>query len=191
MDQVFLNKLKNATPTIQDLETYYDADEEMLQIAKYIKKHNEHNSYVEPEKIKFLYSAKPKKDGARYVLFELTKRSDMEKMIDFNYDFILTVFYDVWKVITPEEKIIQLDKALCGIEIVDEIKSKKKAPDSKEYVANMHMYGPDKVMELSERIDLSCITAIEARKEKKKNGGPAIDSDIDAIITGNLEEVEE
>lgn len=187
MDQVFLNKLKDATPIIKDLESYYDADEEMLQIAKYIKKYNEHNSYVEPEKIKFLYSAKPKKDGARYVLFELTKRSDMEKMIDINYDFILTVFYDVWKEITPEEKIIQLDKALCGIEIVDETKSKKKAPDSKEYVANMHMYGPDKVMELSEKIDISCISAIEIRKEKKKNGSASEDNDLDAIISGDLD----
>lgn len=188
MDQVFLNKLKNLTPVIKDLEGYYDADDEMLEISKYITKHNEHNSYIEPTKIKFLYSAKPKKDGARYILFDLTKRSDMEKMINEGYDFILTVFYDVWAAITPEEKIIQLDKALCGIDIVDETKSKKKSPDSKEYVANMHMYGPDKVMELSEKIDLSCISALEVRKDKKKNGSASEDNDIDAIIKATIEE---
>lgn len=191
MDQVFLNKLKNSTPIIKDLEKLYDADDEMLEIAQYIKRHNEHNSSVEVEKIKFLYSPKPKKDGSRYGIFELTKRSELEKMINDEFDFILSVFYDVWSALTPEQKLIQLDRALCGIEIVDEDKSKKKAPDSKEYVDNMHLYGPEKVMEISNNVDLLCISAIETRKEKKKNGSPSEDNDIDTIIKTNLEEVEE
>lgn len=124
MDQAFLNSIKNLTPSIQDLQSYFDADEEMKIIADYIVKHNQHNEYVQIDKIKFLYSPKPKKEGTRYSLFELIKRSEIEKMINDNYDFILTIFYDVWAKLEPEQKIIQLDKALCGIEIVDEEKVK-------------------------------------------------------------------
>ncbi len=194
MDTVFLNKLKNSTPVIQNLETFMDADEEMIEIANYIKAHNQHNEYIEPKRIKFLYSPKPKKDGARYVVFELFKRSDLDKMINDDYDFILTAFYDVWSKLTPEQKIIQLDKALCGIELgmnsEVEAKPKKKAPDSKEYVSNMLLYGPEKVMQISELVDMACQSAIEQRKEEAKNRKHAI-NDIDAVIAGPEEEQEE
>ena len=176
MDQQFLNSLKNSTPVIQDLQTYIDADDEMLSIAQYIVKHNQHNEYVLPERIKFLYSPKPKKDGGRYSLFDLIKRSEIEKMVNDDFDFILTIFYDVWAKLEPEQKIIQLDKALCGVDMGDgeEIeKLKKKAPDSKEYVSNMYHYGAEKVMRISEVIDLSCASAMEERKEKEKNAKKA------------------
>jgi hypothetical protein len=176
MDQQFLNSLKNSTPVIQDLQTYMDADDEMLVIAQYIVKHNQHNEYVLPERIKFLYSPKPKKDGGRYSLFDLIKRSEIEKMVNDDFDFILTIFYDVWAKLEPEQKIIQLDKALCGVDMGDgeEIeKLKKKAPDSKEYVSNMYFYGAEKVMRISEVIDLSCVSAMEERKEKEKNAKKA------------------
>lgn len=176
MDQQFLNSLKNSTPVIQDLQTYMDADDEMLVIAQYIVKHNQHNEYVLPERIKFLYSPKPKKDGGRYSLFDLIKRSEIEKMVNDDFDFILTIFYDVWAKLEPEQKIIQLDKALCGVDMGDgeEIeKLKKKAPDSKEYVSNMYFYGAEKVMRISEVIDLSCASAMEERKEKEKNAKKA------------------
>jgi len=176
MDQQFLNSLKNSTPVIQDLQTYMDADDEMLAIAQYIVKHNQHNEYVLPERIKFLYSPKPKKDGGRYSLFDLIKRSEIEKMVNDDFDFILTIFYDVWAKLEPEQKIIQLDKALCGVDMGDgeEIeKLKKKAPDSKEYVSNMYFYGAEKVMRISEVIDLSCASAMEERKEKEKNAKKA------------------
>lgn len=190
MDNQFLEQLKNSTPVIQGLEDFIDADDEMLEIAEYIKKHNQHNEYIEPKRIKFLYSPKPKKDGSRYILFELTRRTNMEKMINNDFDFILTVFYDVWATLKPEQKIIQLDKALCGIEIdisEAEAKSKKKSPDSKEYVANMLLYGPQKVMEISSMVDMACVSAIETRKEEAKNkkkGIPAQLDDIDALIPG-------
>jgi hypothetical protein len=176
MDQQFLNSLKNSTPVIQDLQTYMDADDEILTIAQYVVKHNQHNEYVVPERIKFLYSPKPKKDGGRYSLFDLIKRSEIEKMVNDEYDFILTIFYDVWSKLDPEQKIIQLDKALCGIDMGDgeEIdKLKKKAPDSKEYVSNMYFYGAEKVMKISEIVDLSCASAMEERKEKEKNAKKA------------------
>jgi len=172
MDKVFLDKLKNSTPIIQDLDVYMDADDELREIADYIKKHNQHNEYIEPERIKFLYSPKPKKDGGRYVIHDLIKRSEIEKMVNDQYDFILTVFYDVWVKMGGKEKIILLDKALCGIEIDVheniEVKPKKKSPDSKEYVANMRMYTPEVVMNISETVDLDCLQAIEERKEKAK-----------------------
>lgn len=179
MDQQFLKTLKNSTPVIQDLQTYMDADDEVLPIARQIVKDNQHNEYVLPERIKYLYSPKPKKDGGRYSLFDLIKRSEIEKMVNDEYDFILTVFYDVWAKLEPEQKVIQLDKALCGIDMGenDNDKVKKKAPDSKEYVSNMLFYGAEKVMRISEIVDLSCATAVEERKEKEKankKGGKAL-----------------
>lgn len=172
MDQQFLKTLKNSTPVIQDLQTYMDADDEMLMIARQIVKENQHNEYVLPERIKYLYSPKPKKDGGRYSLFDLIKRSEIEKMVNDDFDFILTIFYDVWAKLDPEQKVIQLDKALCGIDMGEgeTEKVKKKAPDSKEYVSNMLFYGAEKVMQISEIVDLSCATAMDERKEKEKAG---------------------
>lgn len=172
MNQQFLKELKNSTPIINDLQTYMDADYEILPIAQQIVKENQHNEYVLPERIKYLYSPKPKKDGGRYSLFDLIKRSEIDKMVNDNYDFILTVFYDVWAKLEPEQKVIQLDKALCGIDMgagEDVEKAKKKSPDSKEYVSNMLFYGADKVMRISEIVDLSCATAMDERKEKEKS----------------------
>ena len=96
MDIATNKKFKDLTPKIQDFTGFIDADEELREIANYVKKTTTHNEYVEPAKVKFLYSSKPKKEGGRYVVSDLIKRSDMEKMIDDTYDFILTVFYDVW-----------------------------------------------------------------------------------------------
>ena len=170
MDTLFLNSIKNLTPVIQELDNYFDADDEMVLIANYIIKHNQHNEYVLPQRIKFLYSPRPKKEGSRYTLFDLIKRSEIEKMVNDEFDFILTVFYDVWSKLEPEQKIIQLDKALCGIDMGDgeSEKIKKKSPDSKEYVSNMLFYGADKVMRISEIVDMSCESALEQRKEKEK-----------------------
>ena len=183
MDKIFLNEVKNATPVVAgDLDTFLDADEEMQMIASYIKKHNQHNEYISPSRIKFLYSPKPKKDGGRFVLTDIFKRSNMEKMVNDQYDFIITAFYDVWSKLEPEQKVIILDKALCGIEIdEEEDKTKKKTPDSKEFLANMHYYGADKVMRISEIIDMSCTTAMEQRKENIKNSKNATPEDANMI----------
>lgn len=172
MDTTFLNSLKNSTPVIKDLENYLDADSEMKIIADYLKKHNQHNEYIEVDRIKFLYSPKPKKDGGRYVVFELFKRSDIDKMINNDYDFILTAFYDVWAILTPEQKVIQLDKALCGIDInvmEEDAQPKKKSADSREFVANMLTYGPKTVMEISDLVNRGCVDAIEKRKQDAKD----------------------
>jgi hypothetical protein len=94
----------------------------------------------------------------------------MDKMINDTYDFILTVFYDVWKDLTPEQKLMMLDKALCGIDMgsMENQKVGKNPPDSKEYKSNMRFYGADKVMNTSEIVDLACRRNLEERKEEKK-----------------------
>ena len=170
MDKIMFDKLKHSTPTFAELREFEDADDEMLDIASYIKKTTQHNKYIEPKRIKFLYTNKPKKDGGRFTLFDLVKRSNLEKMITDQYDFILTTFYDVWKDLEPEQKLISLDKALCAIDIgdIENQKIGKKAPDSKEYTANMKFFGAEKVMNTSEIIDLACQRIIETRKEEEK-----------------------
>jgi hypothetical protein len=89
------------TPVLpSDFEGYYDADEELKEIASYIKDTTNHNSEIEPSRIKFLYDTKkPSKEGGRFVLTSLTKRSDIDKMVNDEYDYILTVFYDVWMIL--------------------------------------------------------------------------------------------
>ena len=181
MDIATKQKFKSLTPKIQDFTGFVDADDELQEIASYVKKTTTHNEYVEPSKIKFLYSSKPKKEGGRYVISDLIKRSDMEKMIDDTYDFILTVFYDVWKDLDGEQKVILLDKAMCGIEmgISEEQKIGKKSPDSREYISNMMFYGPDTVLKISEIVDLTCHRVIEEKKERAKNKK---NEDIDEVI---------
>lgn len=170
MDKDLELKLKNSTPVYQSIEEFEDADDEMLFIANHIKRTTQHNEYIEPARIKFLYSSKPKKDGSSYALFDLFKRNNMDKMINDTFDFILTVFYDVWKDLEPEQKLIMLDKALCGVDMgsMESQKISKTPPDSKEYKSNMRFYGADKVMNTSDIVDLACRRILEEKKEQAK-----------------------
>jgi hypothetical protein len=170
LSEEFKKEVKNLTPVIAELKGYIDADEELLVFSEYVRSNFSHNREIEPKRIKYLYADAPKKDGGRFVLTNLFMRSDMEKMVNDEYDYILTVFYHVWKDLTPEQKVVALDKALCGIDMGDMEKAKlsKKAPDSKEYTANLNCFGPESVMKLSELIDLRCQTILEERKENEK-----------------------
>ena len=176
MDNALEQQIKNNTPIFQSIEEYEDADDEMLFLANHIKKTTQHNEYIEPNRIKYLYSGKPKKDGSRYTLFELFKRNPMDKMINDSFDFILTVFYDVWKSLESEQKIMTLDKALCGIDMGDMENQKisKTPPDSKEYTANMRFYGADKVMNTSEMIDRACQQIIDDKKDQARAAKEAL-----------------
>jgi hypothetical protein len=189
MDKDLDLKLKNNTPIYQSIEKFEDADDEMLFIASHIKSTTQHNEYIEPNRIKFLYSNKPKKDGSSYTLFDLFKRSDMDKMINDTYDFILTTYYDVWKDLESEQKIMLLDKALCGIDMgnMENQKIGKTPPDSKEYKANMRYYGADKVMNTSEIVDSACRRIIEEKKEQQKMAKEG-KQDKKGKKTSNLEE---
>lgn len=172
MDAALEQQIKNNTPIFQSIEDYEDADDEMLFLANHIKRTTMHNEYIEPEKIKFLYSNKPKKEGSIYSLFELLKVPAIYQMLnrDVKYDFCLSVYYDVWKDLTSEQKIMMLDKALCGVDMgsMEKQKVSKKSYDSKEYKDNMSFYGRDKVMDTSEIIHLSCMRIMEEKKEQAR-----------------------
>ena len=169
MENTTLEKFQS-TPVIQNFSGFMDADDELLPIAEHIKKTTTHNADIQPERIKYLYCDKPKKQGGRFGIFSLIQRSDMEKMVSDNYDYILTVFYDVWKDLDTATKIIQLDKAICGIDMGDMESPKlaKKSPDSQEFTNNMNHYTPNKVMNSSETVHLAVERIMEEKKEQKK-----------------------
>lgn len=160
------------TPVLpSDFEGYMDADDELKGIAEHIKKSTHHNSDIETERIKFLYcTLNPKKEGGRFVLTSLTKRSDIDKMVNDDYDYIITLFYDVWKDLDDKNKILQLDRALCGIDMgtLEKPSLKKKSPDTREFNDNLRHYGAEKVLDSSEMVDLACQRIIDERKERKK-----------------------
>lgn len=162
----------DVTPVLPaDFEGYMDADDELSIIAKHIKDNTVHNSDIETQRIKFLYCTKsPKKEGGRFVLATLIKRSDIEKMVNDEYDYIITVFYDVWKDLDNKNKIIQLDRALCGIDMgtIDKPALGKKTPDTREFNDNLRYYGAETVLDSSEMVDLACQRVMDERREKKK-----------------------
>jgi len=145
-----------------------DADEELAAIATYVRDNTGHNSDIEPERIKYLYGVKPLKDGGRYVSGVLKLRAEQEKMINDDYDYILAVYYKIWKSLDIENKIIQLDKILCGVDGTED-SAKKNQVDSKEYLDNMKHFGPEKVLNSSEAVDLGVTGIVEKEKEEKKN----------------------
>ena len=148
---------------------YLDADEELLQIAEWIKANAQHNADIEPQRIKYLYTTGVKKDGGRYVLGSLFLRSDVEKMVSDEFDYILFIHYKSWKELDIENKVIQLDKILCGVDIDTENKTKKQSVDSKEYVSNLRHYGPEKVLNSSEVVDMTVERIVSQEKEERKN----------------------
>lgn len=162
----------DVTPELpEDFEGYMDADDELKPIARHVKNTTVHNDDIEPNRIKFLYSTKtPKKEGGRFVLSTLIKRTDMEKMVNDEFDYIVTVFYDVWKELDRTNKILQLDKALCGIDMgtLEKPTIGKKTSDTREFHDNLMFYGAQTVLESSEMVDLACQRIMDERKEKKK-----------------------
>jgi hypothetical protein len=164
---------------------FQDADDELRVIAQFIKEKTPHNSEIDPERIKFLYTKRPKKDAGRYIAGYLIARSNMDKMVNDEYDYFLVVFHPAWKLLDSKQKTIQLDKILCGIDITpgkdpSEVLFKKKQTDSREYTENMRHFGADEVLKSSEIVDLACMQAIEQAKEetKRSKGGEVIDANI-------------
>tara|TARA_R110001592_G_scaffold75555_1_gene228718 strand:+ start:4031 stop:4594 length:564 start_codon:yes stop_codon:yes gene_type:complete len=160
------------TPVLPaDYEGYMDADDELSAISKHIKDTTVHNADIETGRIKFLYSTlNPKREGGRYVISSLNKRSDIDKMVNDDYDYIITVYYDVWKDLDRSNKIIQLDKALCGIDMgtLEKPVLKKSTPDTREYNDNLRYYGAETVLDSSEMVDLACQRISEEKREKKR-----------------------
>ena len=149
---------------------YLDADDELLEIAKWVQKNVEHNSDIKPERIKFLYTTTVKKDGGRYKVGGLELRSEIEKMINDDYDYTIFIHYKSWKELDIENKVIHLDKILCGVNIDDtENKTKKYSVDIKEYNSNMRYYGAQKVLDSSEMVDMTIERIVDEEKEQRKN----------------------
>lgn len=167
----------DVTPVLPDgFDGYMDADDELRIIANHIRNATIHNSDIEPNRIKFLYCTKnPKKEGGRFVLGTLIKRTDMDKMVNDDYDYIITVYYDVWKDLDNANKILQLDKTLCGIDMgtLDKPQVGKKSTDTREFNDNLRHYGAETVLNSSEMIDLACQRIAEEKKEAKKEAREA------------------
>jgi hypothetical protein len=180
MEEKFIMLKDVVTPEIQvmiskengvrfsDNSIYMDADEELKEIANYVRIHSPHNSEVDCERIKYLYTTQAKKDGGKYTIGQLIARKDMEKMVNNDYDYILIVHYRTWKELDIEHKVIQMDKLLCGVLVTDDNKVKKNQVDSKEYINNMRHYGAEKVLQSTEVVDMTVERIVESEKDEKR-----------------------
>lgn len=167
-----LDKFK--TPTIDGMWNYMDADDELQPIAKFITSKAKHESEIEPGRIKFLYTTKTKKDGGRFSIGTLSHRSDIERLVNDEFDYIVTIYYPVWKNLDSKNKAIQLDKILCGVELKPgkdqaEVLVKKKPTDSREYTENMKHFGELEVIRSSEIVSTAIQTILDKEAEDRKN----------------------
>ena len=182
-----LNKL--TTPVLDKNTNSMDADDELRKIAEYIRDRTTHNSLIKPERIKFIYVKKPKKEAGRFIIGELIMRGDYEKMINDDFDYIVPVYYPVWKDLDIENKIIQLDKVLCGIDMGgdgEDEKLGKNQKDTREYSVNMNHFGIEKVIHSSETVHLAMVSAVEKQKELDKNARKGVMEDANDL--NDLEE---
>lgn len=171
-EEIF-SEIQCETPEVYFEESFVDADEELVAIGKFIKERTPHNSEIEIEKIKFLYTDKPKKEGSVYSIGYVIARSEIERAVDDRYDYIICLFYPVWKSLDKKNKTIQLDKLFCSMNTDvsnDGTKKVKKVSfDSKEYVNNMNHFGIMDVFRSSEIVNLATAQYIENEKEQKRN----------------------
>lgn len=157
-------------PEYGEIAGFEDADDDLRPVAVFLKGKSMHNEYIEPERVKFFYTSKPIKDGGRYTAGKILLRPDIERRVDGRYDFIALIYYPVFKDLSDEDKLIQLDKILCGIDMgtMEKPVLKKAQPDSKEYIGNLDFFGRDKVHDSSEVVHLATESIIQTEKEEKK-----------------------
>jgi len=168
-----LDKFKTPNFDASGEWSYQDADDELKPIASFIAGKTPHNSEIDPNRIKFLYTTKVKKEGGRFGIGNLSMRSDIERLVNDEFDYIVTIYYPVWKDLDSKNKTIQLDKILCGVELAQgkdaaEILVKKKSTDSREYIENMKHFGSEEVLKSSEVVDLAVQRIMEKAAEDKK-----------------------
>jgi len=169
-----LEKLQ--TPNLDNLQPdweYFDADDELEEFTTYLAKHTGHHDDLEPKRIKYFYTTKIQKDGGRFVIGSLAARSTVERMLNDKYDYMLFIYYPVWKNLDTKNKAIQLDKLLCGVDIkpgkdMAEIVAKKKPTDSREYLDNMAYFGSDDVIKSSEIVSMGVEQILSDIAEQKK-----------------------
>lgn len=153
--------------------TYQDADDELSLIAEFLASKASHESEVDPTRIKFFYTTKVKKDGGRFVIGTLSAIDELSRMMNENYDYILCIYFPVWKDLDSKNKAIQLDKILCGVQLTPgkdqaEVIVKKKPTDSREYSENMKHFGELEVLKSSEIVNMAVTSIIEKAAEDKK-----------------------
>ena len=155
---------------------YMDADDELREIAAFIKENTTHNALVDESRIKFLYTTKTKKVGGKYVLGDVVLRSELDKQVDNEiiYDYIIYVYYQIWKELEIADKVIQLDKLLCG---TNPSGDKKEQVDSREYSDNLWHYTPDNVLKSTQKVNMSISNILETEKEARKNKGETGEDD--------------
>lgn len=160
------------TPDMLESIDYMDADDELGPMAERIRDNTPHNDALKVDRIKFLYSNKAKKEGGKYSIGELIVRNEKERAVYDAYDYVLIVYYPTWKELDKTNKFIQLDRLLCGVEIETNkagVEMVKKSPfNCREYMNNMHFWGPDAVLKSSEIVHLAAERYIENAKEKSK-----------------------
>jgi len=165
--------VQRINPEVDSLDFgYLDADEELSEIATYIcNKVASKKERVDVGRIKFLYTSKPKKEGGRYVAGYLISRSEIERMVDDRYDYVVCVYYHAWKGYDAKTKVIQLDKILCGVNVevgMEGRNVKKNQTDIREFQENINYFGADEVIISSETVDLAVESAIDRVKQEKK-----------------------
>lgn len=161
-------------PGADDLEFgYLPADDELVDIANYICGKIASKDRVDVERIKFLYTSKPKKEAGRNVAGYLISRSDIERIVDDRYDYVICVYYHAWKDFDAKTKVIQLDKIMCGIEVevdMDQKRNvKKNQANIREFQENINYFGANEVITSSEIVDLAVASAMDFVKNEKKN----------------------
>ena len=173
----FFMELENKaiTPDIHsDHFTFEDADEELVEVSKFIMRHFPSKSELELSRIKFLYADKPKKEGGKYGVGYIVPRTEIERAVDDRYDYIVCVYYHTWKNLDIKHKVIQLDKILCGVLVEfsteGEKRVKKNVTDTREFKENIDNFGAEEVLNSSEIINLAVRTEVERQKNIKKNG---------------------
>lgn len=164
----------NINPNTDPLDFgYLDAFDELSEIADYIvKKIPSKKERVDIDRIKFLYTSKPKKEGGRYVAGYLISRSEIERMVDDRYDYVVCVYYHAWKDFDAKTKVIQLDKILCGVNVEIDMEQKRivkrNQSNIREFQENINYFGANEVIKSSEIVDLAIESAMEQVKQDKK-----------------------
>jgi septum formation inhibitor-activating ATPase MinD len=72
-----------------------DADDELLEIAEFIKNNTQHNNEIKPKRVKYLYTTKAKKIGGKFAIGDLVLRSELDKLVNDEFDYILVVYYHI------------------------------------------------------------------------------------------------
>jgi hypothetical protein len=168
------------TPDMEASIEFADADDELREICNFITEHSPYNENIDPERLKFLYTTSSKKEGGRYVIGSVIARSEMEKVIDDSFDYIICLYQPVWKDLDSVNKVIQLDKLMCGINIDEKedgtVKYRKNTYDSREFTDNMRFFGAEKVMNSTDLVHQAATQVEELMKQAKKAAKNAVNA---------------